>query len=251
MIRTIQERGNGTYGSWFMVILVNRETGGAYGRRRITRIMREQHLQARIRRRKHPTRYYERKREAMGNLPDNLLDREFTAERPLQKLVTDIPYIPTSSGWCFSCPVMDLYNREIVTFVLFQSIQLELPKQLLEGLGSLELEDHALLHSDRGATFCAATYRKGLKRLGIVQSMSRSGNCWDNACMESFFGHMKDELDLRRQRGKSVLTYAKIKTLLAEWIEEYNTIRPHSTLQGFSPIEYRLMMNEKDKNRLQ
>jgi transposase InsO family protein len=69
--------------------------------------------------------------------------------------------------------------------------------------------------------------------------------------MESFFGHMKDELGLRRQRGESVLAYAKIKTLLAGWIEEYNTIRPHSTLQGFSPIEYRLVMDEKDKNRLQ
>lgn len=241
-IKEIQEKGKWKYGSRPMTVLVNKETGGCYGRRRIARIMAEHKLQSRIRRRKHPKGYYQRRTESMSNLLVHILDRNFSAEKPLTKLVTDITYIPIKRGWCYFCPILDLYNREVVTFVLFLSIQLELSQKLLDGLEVLKLEQNALLHSDQGSTYTAVAYRNRVAQMGLVQSMSRAGNCWDNACMESFFGHMKDELGIQKGERQKLKDFDSMKQIIEQWVVEYNTLRPHSTLNGMSPIEYRMRM---------
>jgi transposase InsO family protein len=87
--------------------------------------------------------------------------------------------------------------------------------------------------------------------MGIVQSMSRSGNCWDNACIESFFGHMKDELGIRKNGKGELMGYSNMKKVIADWVREYNTVRPHSVLDGMSPIGYRTKMLYHTKECLQ
>ena len=251
IIKGLQEGGNWKYGSRPMTILVNRVTSGTYGRRRIARIMSEYNLQSRIRRRKHSKRYYQKKKLAMQQLPDNVLDRDFNAEKPLQKLVTDITYIPIKRGWCYFGPVLDLYNREIVAYVIFLSIQLDLSQKLLDGLEALELEPGVLLHSDRGSSYTATAYRNRLVQMGITQSMSRPGNCWDNACIERFFGHMKDELGIMKNGKMKLVDYARMEQMIMNWVEEYNTVRPHSVLHGMSPIEYRMRMMYHNDYRVQ
>jgi transposase InsO family protein len=213
--------------------------------------MREYGLQARVRRRKHPKGYYRRKKEAMENLPGNVLDRNFTAKRPLQKLVTDVTYLPIKGGWCYFGPVMDLSDREIVPYVLFLSVRLDLSRRMLDKPVPSDLDQDAMLHSDRGSIYTAIAYRDRLKHMGVVQSMSRSGNCWDNVCIESFFGHMKDELGIRKNGKGELMGYSNMKKVIADWVREYNTVRPHSVLDGMSPIGYRIKMLYPTKECLQ
>ncbi len=158
----------------------------------------------------------------MGHLPANILDRDFKAEKPLQKLVTDITYIPIKRGWCYFGPVLDLYNREIVTYVLFLSIQLDLSQKLLDGLEALGLEPGVLLHSDRGSSYTARAYRNRLAEMGIIKN---------------------GKMDL--------VDYTRMKQMIMNWVEEYNTVRPHSVLHGMSPIEYRMRMMYHNDYRVQ
>jgi putative transposase len=166
---------------------------------------------------------------------DNVLDRDFTATRPNQRWVTDITYIWTDEGWAYLAAILDLYSRRIVGWALSASLSTELPLAALRNALMLRKPESELLHhSDRGCQYTSAEYRAELAQVGITVSMSRRGNCWDNAVAESFFSTLKSEALL----GKRWATRLELRAALFEYLEAfYNRSRLHSAIGYRTPAE--------------
>lgn len=167
---------------------------------------------------------------------ENLLDRDFTAARPNQKWLTDITYIPTREGWLYLAAVLDVFSRRIVGWSMSDRIDTELVTSALQMATTQRSPEPGLLHhSDRGVQYASDAYRQILDELGVVCSMSRKGNCWDNAMMESFFGSLKSEWVY----GKDYQTQEDAKQDLFKYIEMfYNRQRRHASLGYISPAEF-------------
>ena len=233
-IRCVQEQNRWAYGSKRMAKwLVSEGFAEKLNHKRVERVMGEFDLHARIRRRHYPKNYYLALRENPVELPGNVLARDFSADRPMQKLVTDITYLPTDEGWIYMAAVMDLWNREIVSYRIGRHISLELVKDVVSQLGPCR---GALIHSDMGWTYTHPSYIRHLKELGFRQSMSRKGNCWDNACMENFFGLMKSETI---RQTKQLLTVDGMVRLIDDYIHWYNNRRIQKKLGYLSPVDFR------------
>ncbi len=212
--------------------------------KKVARIMSEYALHAKVKVRKHPKDYYRIKAQRASNLPSNVLNRNFTASRPRQKLVTDITYIKIKNNqWCFLSAVEDLYNREIVSAVLSpkldEKLVLDTIAQLKENIGSL---NGVLIHSDQGWTYTNPRYIKLLKNEGAIQSLSRKGNCWDNAPMESFFSTFKSETIHRDDFYYSHLSYAEMVLFVKDYIYDYNNVRISKVLNWMPPVKYRKIL---------
>lgn len=167
---------------------------------------------------------------------ENLLDRDFTAAGPNQKWLTDITYIPTREGWLYLAAVLDVFSRRIVGWSMSDRIDTELVTSALQMATTQRSPEPGLLHhSDRGVQYASDAYRQILDELGVVCSMSRKGNCWDNAMMESFFGSLKSEWVY----GKDYQTQEDAKQDLFKYIEMfYNRQRRHASLGYISPAEF-------------
>lgn len=209
------------------------EAGHHCGLHRIERLMRSQALRARPRRRGLPIDRGERSPSAIA---PNLLDRQFQASAPNQKWVADFTYLWTAEGWLYVAAVLDLYSRRVVGW----SMQPQMTTQLVTDALMMAIwrrgqPDALLHHSDRGSQYASDPFQRLLDELGITCSMSRSGNCWDNSAMESFFKSLKTE----RADGKVYRTRADAKTEVFDYIERfYNSKRRHSTLGYISPIQF-------------
>jgi putative transposase len=166
----------------------------------------------------------------------NLLGRVFKADQANQKWVSDVTGISTRKGWLFLATIMDLYSRRIVGWSMGEKNSTELAEEALQmAVGQRGDIQGVLLHSDQGATYASTSYQERLKRLRIVCSMSRKGNCWDNAPMESFFHSLKTEwVDFEDYHSR-----AEARTSVFTYIELfYNRKRRHSSLQHKSPLAF-------------
>ena len=201
--------------------------------KRVERVMGKFDLHSKIRRRRYPKNYYLALKENPVELPGNVLARNFIADEPMQKLVTDITYLPTNEGWIYMAAVMDLWNREIVSYRISRYMSLELVRDVVSQIKSCR---GALIHSDMGWTYTHPFYIKHLKDLGLKQSMSRKGNCWDNACMENFFGLMKSETI---RQSKELLSVDGMTKLIDDYIHWYNNRRIQKKLGYLSPVDFR------------
>lgn len=165
----------------------------------------------------------------------NVLKREFNVKGPNQKWVADISYIRTLEGWQYLAVFIDLYSRRIVGWAMDKHMKAQLVKTaLLRALWSRKPTRGLIIHTDQGSQFVSKAYRTVLNHWGIKPSMSRRGNCWDNAVVESFFATLKKERVYRR-------TYATGKQALhdvSDYIGWYNHKRMHSTNGDYSPVEY-------------
>ena len=166
----------------------------------------------------------------------NILDRDFASSCPNEKWVTDITYIPTQEGWLYLAAVMDLFSRRIVGWSMSERIDTALVESALAMAVRQRRPEIGLLHhSDRGVQYASCDYQQKLSDLGIVCSMSRKGNCWDNAAMESFFGSLKMEWVY----GKTYATQEIAKQDLFKYIELfYNRKRRHASLGYVSPAAF-------------
>lgn len=166
----------------------------------------------------------------------NLVDRDFTPSHKNQTWTADITYISTDEGWLYLAAVEDLYSRKIVGWSMSERIDSRLVVDALQMAVQRELPDAGLVaHSDRGVQYASEHYQTVLKQNDITCSMSRKGNCWDNAPMESFFGTLKKEL-VHRERYQ---TRSQARQSLFEYIESfYNRVRRHSTLGYLSPVKF-------------
>jgi len=162
----------------------------------------------------------------------NLLMRDFQSAGPGKKLATDITYLPTLTGFVYLSAIQDLYNNEIVAYSFSARNTLDLAFASLDKLPAMA---GAVLHSDQGFQYTHKLYQVELERLGLRGSHSRRGNCLDNACMESFFSHLKTEAFA----GKSLCSPQETIALVEEHIRFYNTERFQKRLGQLSPIEFR------------
>jgi putative transposase len=170
----------------------------------------------------------------------NLLNRDFSASAPNQKWVTDITYVATKEGWIYLATVVDLYSRAIVGWSLQDCLESPLIIEALEmALWRRKFPTGVLVHSDRGSQYCSDVYQALLKKHRLICSMSRAGECWDNAPMESFYHSLKTELVQFSTGFKSKSEAIK---LIVEYISEYyNTVRRHSTIDYQAPFVFELV----------
>jgi transposase InsO family protein len=166
----------------------------------------------------------------------NVLEQDFTATRPNEKWVADITYLDTQEGWLYLAAVEDLYSRKVVGWCVGERLTSDLVTDALRMAIGRQLPDKSLIaHSDRGSQYASASYQELLSKAGITCSMSRRGNCWDNAPMESFFATLKKELVYQTR----YTTRAEARQSVFEYIEVfYNRERRHSALDYVSPCQF-------------
>lgn len=202
-------------------------------RKRVARLMRLGQMVGRTRRKSQPITTVSADNDRIA---PNLLNREFEADRPNEKWTSDITYIPTAEGWLYLAVVLDLYSRQIVGWAMADNLERQLVITALHMAIKVRQPPPGLLHhSDRGSQYASDDYRTVLSQAQMQVSMSRKGNCWDNAPTESFFSTLKIELVYQEQYQ----TRAAAKTSVFEYIEVfYNRVRSHSALQYQSPVNY-------------
>jgi putative transposase len=230
-IRNVFTEHKGRYGS-LRITNDLRKKGMPVGRNRVARLMREHSLIAKRHKRHVKTTDSNHKQP----VADNLLARDFKTTAPNQKWLTDMTYIATLSGWLYLVVILDLFSRRVVGWSMSHHKGSEMACSALQmAVNNREPPKGLLHHSDRGSEFASHNYQEAIRRCAMVCSMSRKGNCWDNAPMESFFGTMKSEL----QELATPQSSTKAQVLIFEYLEGYyNRRRSHSSLGYISPVEY-------------
>lgn len=202
--------------------------------KKIQRLMRKYHLFCPIRK----ANPYRRMAKAIrtNHVADNLLQREFRAYGPRKVLLTDISYIPYNGSFCYLSIILDAYTKQVLSYVLSESLEIDFVlltvEQLIEKHG-IDLSEKTLVHSDQGCHYTSHRFIEILRDHHLRQSMSRRGNCWDNAPQESFFGHMKDEIDI-----SGCVCFEDVRLIIDDWIDYYNNDRYQWQLAKLSPNEY-------------
>lgn len=231
-IHQIHQHSRKTYGAP-RIHAALKQQGFQVGRHRVARLMSQLGICVRSKRRFKTTT----DSNHSFAIAENRLERNFRAREPDAAWVADITYIPTHQGWLYLAVIIDLFSRRVVGWSLAEHMRVELVLGALQAaLGHrLPAVSGLLFHSDRGSQYASGDYRAALQAVGITCSMSRKGNCWDNAVAESFFGTLKTELI----HSSSFSTREVAKTVIVEWIEVfYNRQRIHSTLNYLSPVQF-------------
>lgn len=230
LVQSVYDQEKGLYG-YRRVTAVIRNLGTLVNKKVVERLMTELGLRSVVRPKK-----YRSYRGAVGRTAPNLLERNFVAQRPNQKWVTDVTEFKVAQQKLYLSPVMDLYNREIVAYEMATRPCLALVDNMMgKAFERLQSEPKLVIHSDQGWHYQHAQYRHKLATRGVKQSMSRKGNCLDNAAMESFFGTLKSEF-FYLKRFASV---EELKAGLDEYIHYYNHHRIKLNLNSLSPVAYR------------
>jgi len=181
---------------------------------------------------------YKATTDSNHNLPvaPNLLDQDFAVSGPNRAWVADITYVPTAEGWLYLAGIKDLWNREIVGYAMSHRMTQDLVGRALFRVVAIRRPGEGLIHhSDRGSQYCSGSYQKLMRQFKMNPSMSRKGNCWDNAPMESFFGTLKTE----RVHHRKYRTRQEAVAEIREYIEVfYNRQRRHASLGNLSPAVY-------------
>jgi putative transposase len=214
-------------------------TGEQVGRKRVARLMRERKLVGRTRRRFRTTT------DSKHDFPiaPNVLARDFTASAPDRAWVTDITFLWTAQGWLYLAVILDLFSRRVVGWATSQNVDRHLALAALDMAFTRRRPLAGLVHhSDRGSTYASSDYRKALKARGIECSMSRKGDCYDNAVAESFFSSLKREMEgIDDHESRAAATIS-----IGEYIDGfYNLQRRHSAINYTSPVEFELIHSVK------
>lgn len=222
---------HGTVGRKRIKIELEKQYGLVVNEKRISRLMKKYGIRCKVRQKQ-----YKHRPHHHVKIP-NILNRNFKAVKPGVKLAIDITYIEVRKGrqkWVYLCAIKDLFNGEIVAYSLGTSLEMDLVFRALDMLEKRGYGKGAILHSDQGVHFTNPRYIERLQQMEITQSMSRRGNCWDNACIENFFSHLKVELVCFSQPE----TVHEIIDAVETYINYYNNKRIIVKLK-MSPVEYR------------
>ena len=208
------------------------ENGDKHDIKTIAASMKRQNLVAKA------ARKFKYTTDSKHNLPiaPNLLAQNFKATAPNQKWAGDITYIATSEGWLYLAVVIDLYSRQVVGWSMSTRMTSTLVCDALSmALFRRGFPKNVIVHSDRGSQYCSKDYRALLESHDLIQSMSRKGNCWDNACVESFFHSLKVEAI----QYEPIMSRSEMRQAIFEYIEvDYNRTRRHSALGYLSPVNF-------------
>lgn len=230
-VKEVHDQSRKLYGSPKVTQKLHQQ-GIGVSERTVTRIMKKQQWRSRT------VKKYKATTNSKHNLPvqENVLNQDFTASKPNEKWVTDITYIPTMEGWLYLASVMDLYSRKIVGWHMSDRMTKELVLQALQQAHGRQQPDTTILHhSDRGSQYASHDYQKQLQTYAMIGSMSRKGNCYDNACIESFHSLIKKELiylnkyETREEAQKSIFEYIEVF---------YNNERIHSSIGYATPSDF-------------
>jgi len=232
-IRAIYTESRGAYG-WPRIWRELKRQGIRVGKQRVQQLMQQHGIRARGKRRFRVTTTQSR-----PDLPvaENLLNRQFRVPAPNQVWAGDITYIETDEGWLYLAVVLDLFSRQVIGWALAEDLRQELvidAFQMAWFRCGLKHQAGLLFHSDRGSQYTGEAFQNLLRQCRVQPSMSRKGNCWDNACSETLFGSLKVE----RLHGQRFATRQQARNEVLDWLHWYNWKRLHSTLNYASPMEY-------------
>lgn len=230
-VRAIHEESGKRYGE--PRIFEALKTGGeSTSHKRVARIMKEEQLVARKVKRFIATTNSNHD----FKVPENLLNREFTASEPDKKWVGDITYLRTSEGWLFLAVILDCFSRRVVGYSVRETLETELASAALrQALTMRQPERGLMFHSDRGVQYASDEYAELLVAAAATASMSRRGNCWDNAVSESFFSTLKFEIDANLDGSE---TKAQVVNAVKHYMHFYNFNRLHSTIGYTTPVKF-------------
>jgi putative transposase len=222
----------GIYGYRRIKISLQKEHGVTVNHKRVYRLMQVLGIQSRIRKKR---KYFGRPESTV--VSENHLNRNFTATKPNEKWVTDITFLSVQGQWLYLSVLLDLFNNEVVSYRISERNDLSLVLETVKAAVKKRKAKGVLLHSDQGHQYTSRQYHKLLSDSKITVSMSRRGNCLDNACVESFFGHLKSEcIYLESFKSKEDL-----ETAVRRYVHFYNHKRFQSRLKNHSPVRYRTM----------
>ena len=171
-----------------------------------------------------------------NNVADNLVNREFEEHGPRSILLTDITYIPYNGTFAYLSTIIDAFTKQVLSYAISDNLKLDFVLLTVEQLirnHRISLDEETIIHSDRGVHYTSYKFIEIVKDSNLRQSMSRRANCWDNAPQESFFGHMKDEIDV-----SNCTDFCEVKDIIDDWIDYYNNERYQWDLAKLSPNEY-------------
>lgn len=230
-IKAIYEENQGRYG-YRRIFMELRNRGYVLNHKTVQKLMKELGLKCMVRMKK-----YRSYRGEVGKTAPNLLNRDFHAEKPNQKWTTDVTEFSLFGRKLYLSPILDMYNGEIISYAISERANFEQITEMLDkAFRKLPDNTGLIFHSDQGWQYQNARYQKRLSDKGIRQSMSRKGNCLDNAVMENFFGLLKSELLYLRE----FCSFEEFQTELELYLEYYNHNRIKEKLGGLSPVQYRI-----------
>ena len=229
-ITDIFEQNKKRYG-YRRITSILRQKGYVINHKTVLKLMKTLNLAAKRRRSK-----YKSYKGEVGKIAPNILKRDFKADKPFEKLTTDVTEFAVCDEKIYLSPIMDLYNREIISYSISKSPNFWQTREMLNGLFE-KLPENArpVLHSDQGWQYQMKEYQRLLAEHNITQSMSRKGNCLDNSSMENFFGRLKTEMFF----GEKFQTTDEFIRCLEEYLWYYNNERISLKLKGMSPVQYR------------
>ena len=234
ILKAYNHRGYSKGAKGIYMHLIHQEEPIVMNLKKIRRLIKKYNLICPIRK----ANPYRRMTKALktSNVAENLVNREFTKYGPRKILLTDITYIPYNGKRCYLSTILDAFTKQILSYVLSDSLEvdfvLETVNILIEKHG-IDITTETIIHSDQGCHYTSCSFIQLLKDKKLRQSMSRKGNCWDNAPQESFFGHMKDEIDLSNCK-----IFEEVKKIINDWMDYYNSERYQWNLAKLSPNEY-------------
>ena len=211
--------------------LLNR--GKTVNHKRVQRIMRSMGLSG-----KRPKEKYHSYKGEVGKVADNIINRDFSTTAPFQKWTTDVSQFNFPWGKCYISPILDMHTNEIISYDLSLSPNMEQIKRMLDkAFEKFQKVSGLVFHSDQGWQYQHSYYRTALSDHGIIQSMSRKGNCYDNCVMETFFGRLKNELYYGHE--KDFKSFKEFSVAIAEYIDYYNNKRIQAKTKWMPPVKYR------------
>ena len=232
MINEVFVEGRATYGSRRIRQRLIQKKITLISRQRVIKLMKESGLEVKTKRK------FKATTNSKHNQPiaPNLLDRKFDVHQPNSYWVGDITYVPTEEGWLYLATVIDLYSRKVIGWSMDSRMKADLVNDaLLMAIWQRKPQRDLVWHTDRGSQYASDSHRSILKQHHITQSMSRKGDCWDNAVAESFFSSLKTELTNHHK----FKTREEARHVIFEYIEVfYNRVRIHSTNEYLSPVDY-------------
>ncbi|PIR06076.1 MAG: hypothetical protein COV55_05095 [Candidatus Komeilibacteria bacterium CG11_big_fil_rev_8_21_14_0_20_36_20] len=232
LIKEVFDRGRRKLG-WRSIQMKLKDQDIKMNHKKIVRIKKKYNLITRIRRRNPYKQILKKSRE--HRTFDNILNRNFKQTEPKQVFCTDITYLPFNKQIAYLSAVKDIASREIVGWNLSRHLKIDIVFDTITNMRESQdsLAD-IMIHSDQGFHYTSPTYIAKIKKLKMIQSMSRKGNCIDNSPIETFFGHFKDEVDY-----KHCSSFEELKDLTSKYINYYNTRRRQWNLKKMTPVEYR------------
>lgn len=232
MIKQIYHRHKGRFG-YRRITLVMKEKGVIINHKTVLRLMKTLGLKSIIR-----VKRYQSYRGEQGKIAPNILKRNFKAGQPNKKWATDVTEFNVSGNKLYLSPIIDLFNGEIISYNLSERpVFAQITDMLKKSLKKIKNTENIILHSDQGWQYQMKAYQNILKEKGIIQSMSRKGNCLDNAVIENFFGTLKSEMFYT----KKFKTINELKKEIKQYITYYNNDRIRLNLNGKSPVQYRTL----------